>query len=217
MFDPPVFITVRDRVTPLRQLVDWLERAGHERITLLDNASTYEPLVAYLDETPHRVIRLGENHGSQALWVWNLAPRDEHFVVTDPDIVPTEDCPLDAVAHLHELLERWPGVAKAGLGLYLDDVPASMPSLAWERSLVSPERQLEPGAFYSLIDTTFALHRPGTEFCFEAIRTGAPYEARHVSPSWYGTALDTEDAYYLEHAAAGPLFSSWAQARDQAA
>lgn len=201
MHDVPVYITVRDRLRDLRKLVAWLERAGH-RIILLDNASSYRPLLEYLNASPHEVRWLGGNLGSRALWAADMAP-DEPFVVTDPDIVPLEDCPLDAVAHLQGLLDEHPGYLKAGLGLYLDDV--EFPSKGWERSLHS--RQIAPGVFDSLIDTTFALYRPGAEFVYDAIRTGAPYRARHGS--WYVTEPDAEDAYYLERAETGATGSSW--------
>ena len=36
-FGPPIIINCRDRVTPLRKLVEWLERANHQTIVLLDN------------------------------------------------------------------------------------------------------------------------------------------------------------------------------------
>ena len=137
---------------------------------------------------------------------------DEPFVLTDPDILPLETCPLDAVAHLHRLLDEHPGYSKAGLGLYLNDVSPSMPSLGWERSLVSPGKQIAPGVYDSLIDTTFALYRPGAEFVYEAIRTGHPYVARHLP--WYQKGkLSAEDQYYLDHAMGGPEGSSWADQR----
>lgn len=201
MLDIPVYLTVRDRLRDLRQLVEWLERAGH-RIVLLDNASTFPPLLRYLAATPHEVRYLGENLGSRALWEARMVP-DTPFVLSDPDIVPLDSCPLDAVAHLQRLLDAHPAYSKAGLGLYLDDV--EFPSKGWERTLVS--RETSPGVFDSLIDTTFALYRPGAEFAYEAIRTGHPYQARHSS--WYVTEPDAEDAYYLERAETGPTGSSW--------
>ena len=129
----PVFINVRDRVTDLRALVEWLERAGHERIHLIDNASTWPPLLDYLSRSPHAVIELDRNLGSRALWHAGLVP-DEPYVLTDPDIVPTEDCPLDLVEHLQGLLVRYPQFSKAGVGLYLDDV-GDIPSLPHEQEL----------------------------------------------------------------------------------
>lgn len=223
-FDPPILINVRDRVTSLRRLISWLEHAGHQRIVILDNDSRYEPLVDYLRDTPHEVRHL-PNGGSRTLWDAELVP-DEWFVLTDPDIVPTEDCPPDAVEHLHELLLRHQPYSKAGLGLYLDDLPESMRSLDWERCLVGiPSQQfptpagyaLEDGVYASLVDTTFALYRPGAEFAYEALRTGAPYQARHECRSWYGGSLTSEDRFYLSRARGGELHSSWVHACERAA
>lgn len=213
----PVFVNVRDRVRDLRQLVAWLEAAGHDRIVLLDNASTWPPLLEYLDASPHEVIRLEQNLGSRSIWKAGLAPTDEWFVFTDPDLVPIEDCPPDAVRHLHRLLDRHRLYPKAGLGLYLDDVPETMNSLTWERTLVLPNKAIAPGVFASdcMIDTTFALHRPGTPHTLRGIRCGHPYQARHLP--WYIHEPDAEDAHYLAHAIKGPEGSSWAEGHQRAA
>lgn len=210
----PVYINVRDRVTPLRKLVSWLEGTDSwARITLLDNASTYEPLLAYLEDTPHKVVRLGQNLGSRSIWLAGLAP-DEPYVFTDPDIVPIDECPLDAVDRFGDLLDRFP-VPKVGFGLYLADLPDTIdPGIVrWESGPQITGPFVAEGARQSLIDTTFALYRPGlTEFSYQGIRTDFPYQARHLSPSWYGGELTDEDRFYLDGAIVGPAGSSWAQA-----
>jgi hypothetical protein len=206
--DLPIIINCRDRVSDLRKLIEWLERAGHQWIILLDNDSTYEPLLEFYRETPHLVVPLGENVGSRALWVRDLVPRGEWFVYTDPDVVPVDECPLDAVWVLKETLLRYPEVPKAALGFYLDDVPMDMRSLNIERAYMNRLNELEPGVFRAATDTTFALYRPGAEFSYDAIRLGHPYVARHGS--WYVDQCPTEeDRYYLDRALPGPLFSSW--------
>lgn len=203
----PIFVNCRDRVTDLRELVAWLERAGHERIILIDNDSTWEPLLEYLATSPHEVLRMGENCGSKALWNRELVP-DEPFVYTDPDVVPVEDCPTDAVLHLSDILERAPAHCwKAGLGLKLDDVPRDGRPMEWEESLVSADREIEPGVFDSLVDTTFALYRPSAPFNLYGIRTGAPYQVRHMP--WYAEDLSDENRHYLERAVAGPWGSEF--------
>lgn len=205
-------------MTDLRQLVGWLHAAGYERITLLDNDSTYPPILEFFEETDCKVIRL-PNLGSRALWKAEKVPQDEFFVLSDPDLIPLEECPLDAIEYLKSELEyRW-SFPKISLGLYLEDLPQDMPSLDWERSLVGipsekfpipAGRQIAPGLWGSLSDTTFAVHRPGVNaFRFEAIRTDFPYQARHTS--WYTTEPSQEDLYYLERAEAGPYYSSWKQ------
>lgn len=201
----PVFINCRERVTALAELVSWLERAGCEELYLLDNDSSYEPLLAYYERTPHRVVRLGDNFGRFALWtapgVFELT-RGRQFVYTDPDVVPVDDCPLEALDRFDELLRRYPAVNKAGFGLRIDDLPEHYKHReavrAWEGQ--HWRWPVEPGAYLSSIDTTFALYRPGGQFRpAEAIRTGPPYVARHTP--WY---LDVdhpseEEVYYHTH------------------
>ena len=169
---------------------------------LIDNASTYPPLVQYLHDCPHDVWQLQVNIGSQALWQAQIVP-DEPFVLTDPDLIPVDDCPHDLVDHLAEALAQRPDFPKAGPGLYLEDVPADLPCLEWERSLVSPDRLVEPGVYGSLIDTTFALYRAGAPFVYDGLRCGFPYQMRHMP--WYvrPEEADEEDAYYLAHAIRG--------------
>lgn len=221
MVDPlqiPIYITTRDRVSDLRLQMEWLERAGHQRITFIDNASTYEPLREYLAASPHSKIMLAHNAGSRALWTLDHW-RNEDFILTDPDVIPTEDCPLDMVRYLQDLLSC--GLRpKVALGLTLHDVPVDLPSLTWERdTLTAPTRLVAwaaghawhgEGVYDSLADTTFALYRAGTEFCYESLRTGAPskYMARHMT--WYRRPpLDEEHMYYLGRADHGPLGTSW--------
>ncbi len=66
--DLPVFIVTRDRVAALSRLVTWLENEGMTNLVILDNDSTYPPLLEYLDSTPHTVFRLGRNIGHTAPW-----------------------------------------------------------------------------------------------------------------------------------------------------
>ena len=189
----PVFINCRDRVTPLRQLVDWLERTGCDEIYLIDNDSAYEPLLDYYETTPHTVVRLGENYGKWSLWqapgIFDLT-KGRRFAYTDPDVIPAPDCPSDALERFSKLLDTYRLPNKVGFGLRIDDIPD------WYRhkeAVLAAETAmwqwpLEPGAYYCPIDTTFALYREQGSWAREAIRTGPPYIARH--DSWY---IDFED------------------------
>jgi hypothetical protein len=201
----PILINCRDRLQCLVELVAWLEQAGQEEIYLLDNDSAYEPLLEWYETTPHTVIRLGDNYGRLAPWV---APgvfdrvRGRAFVFTDPDIVPDARCPLDALDRFAELLARYPSVAKAGFGLRIDDLPDHYPHkravIAWERSLL--RKRVERGVYFAPIDTTFALYRADSAQHGDALRTGAPYLARHTS--WYldFDELPPDEAFYQSRA-----------------
>jgi hypothetical protein len=213
----PVFVNCRDRVSCLRMVVDWLERAGHERIYLVDNASTFPALLEYYEETPHVVVRLEENAGHRAPWRSGLTERyapDTPYVVTDPDVVPADECPNDAAAFLADLLDRYPEARKVGLGLVIDDLPEHYKMKKYVQMWESQHwlKEAEPGVFVASVDTTFAVYRPGEPFAKRpALRTGGPYVARHLP--WYVDSehLTEEESYYREHALRD--VTSWNQDR----
>jgi hypothetical protein len=210
----PVFIPVRDRLTPLRQVLDWCERTGLDEIWLIDNQSTWPPLVDFLAATSHRVVHAGGNLGHRSPWLTGTVQRHargRYFIVTDPDVVPDLDCPPDVIAHLTGVLERHPEIDKVGLGLRIDDLPAHYPLAtavkAWEARFWTDE--VEPGVYRADVDTTFALYRPLARRHEEnrSLRTGFPYVARHLP--WYvdPDRLSDEDRYYRDHA--DPTVSNW--------
>lgn len=204
--DTPILIVCRDKLTPVLSLVSWLESAGHESIVMIDNDSTYEPLLEYFERTPHTVVRLGANLGPyEGVWGSGLAQaisKGRSFVVTDSDVVPDATCPPDAVAYLQWVLDRFPNYCKAGLGLRIDDLPEHYRLAGmvrdWESRFWS--RPVQRGLYHAPIDTTFALYRPNSAFSAKpAIRTGGPYLARHMP--WYVCSddLSEEERYYIQN------------------
>ncbi len=204
--DYPIFITCRDRLTPLLRLVSWLEKSGAQRICLVDNASTYEPLLEYYERCPHVVVRLPENLGQLSPWLSNTINTHalgENYVVTDPDVVPDSACPRDAVDHFRRVLDRFPDISKVGFGLRIDDLPRRYQLRrqvqAWESQFWCDKAA--PGLYRAPIDTTFALYREHTPATMgPALRTGWPYVARHLP--WYADSAhpDQEEQYYMAHA-----------------
>jgi hypothetical protein len=162
----PILINSYNRVTCLIKLVDWLVSAGHRRIFIIDNKSTYPPLLDYLMQIEQTgtasVIRLDKNCGFRAIWEQNILKRlsiNSEYVYTDPDVVPSDFCPIDAVGRLQSILNQDDDIQKAGLGLRLNDIPEHYvykeSVLAWERQFwLSPAAR---GVFNAEIDTTFAL------------------------------------------------------------
>jgi hypothetical protein len=209
----PVVINCRDRLQPLTELVAWLERADQGPILLVDNDSTYPPLLDYYQRTPHEVIRLGHNAGPYAPWTSGVVAErlaGRWYAATDPDIVPDEGCPLDALGFFYEALQRYPAYPKAGFGLRVDDLPGHYRFAAevrdWERRFWADA--LEPGLYAAPIDTTFALYRPGVGFQIDAaIRTGTPYTARHTA--WYADSDDPSEEERWYRARARPEVNNW--------
>ena len=64
----PIIINNFNRLSSLLRLIDALTSCGYTRIYILDNASTYPPLLSYYESCPFEVIRLGRNLGFKALW-----------------------------------------------------------------------------------------------------------------------------------------------------
>jgi hypothetical protein len=210
----PVFIICRDRLTCTLELISWLEKVGQERIYLIDNDSTYEPLLEYYEKTSHNVVRMGFNSGHNGVWNYGLIANfasDEYFIVSDPDVIPVEECPLDAIDYFRSILDIYQDRQKVGFGFMLDDIPDhfrfkasvlqhELPYLAWG----SPNSNLN----FAPIDTTFALYRPGaTQDISASCRTKYPYLARHTP--WYidSDNPSEEEQYYIANA--NPRINSW--------
>lgn len=193
----PILINSFNRLSYLRELVESLRSRGYENLYVIDNASTYEPLLRYYDEAHLRVFRLDANVGYLAMWttpVCDLFIHD-YYVYTDCDVVPAPECPPDFIARFQGALVRYPDIAKIGFGLKTDDLPDGY---AMKESVVEHERQFlahpaEPGLYRAPIDTTFALYRPGAAggSWLTALRTGEPYLARHLP--WYADSADPTD------------------------
>ncbi len=207
--DVPILINSRNRLDGMRRLISWVERAGLRRIVILDNASTYPPLLDFYDRTQHRVIRLGANLGPRALWrsrAWSEF-RGGFYVLTDPDVVPDDQCPFDAVGLFLDTLRKYPDVVKVGFGLRIDDLPSCYASrdevIRWESRFWTDPRD---ETFYRAeIDTTFAMYRPWRRMG-PCLRSGPPYLARHLP--WYADSASPtdEDLFYARTVSDG---SSW--------
>lgn len=211
-FQIPILINNFNRLTYPIQLIQWLEQAGYKNIYIIDNQSDYPPLLEYYHKTPHTVFRLDRNQGHFSIWETILFSRfsDDYYVYTDPDVVPSESCPVDVLAHFRGLLQRYPHAKKVGFGLRIDDLPnhyeLKEQVIQWENQFW--QNQLEPHVYDALIDTTFALYRPGAKGGADgpAIRTAGDYVARHLP--WYENSrhLDEETQYYLRSCSKA---SSW--------
>jgi hypothetical protein len=213
----PVFIVCRDRVTCLQQLVAWLEQVRHaDEVYLIDNASTYPPLLEYYEQTPHTVLRAGGNFGHKVGWTLGTIhrhARGRRFIYTDPDVLPVDDCPPDAVERMAEVFDRDGNAAKVGFSIKIDDLPP------WCRDGIQDweakywyDLDGMVGAYRAPIDTTFALYNgfAGRRFKYRpAYRLPEPYTVRHLP--WYvdPSNLSDEDEYYRAHA--DPTVSNWAR------
>lgn len=212
--DIPVFIVNRNRCEALQRLVNWLLGGGTRTVVILDNASTYPPLLQYYDALPAgaKVMRLEQNFGPYVFWQQGVHQViDMPYVVTDSDVVPADFCPRDLIARLYATLQRYPDATKVGPALRIDNLPDGYVEADTVRKWESQfwERPVAPGVFAAPIDTTFALYPAHAEFSNDqrSLRLGHPCIAEHTP--WYAEehALSDEERYYRANTSA--TFSNW--------
>ena len=205
----PAFVIFRDRAQYAQRCVIALLAAGLEPV-IVDQGSTWEPALDWLDDMAQDGMRvLRHDGGHRGCWQWEpfrQACGTGRYVVTDPDVVPAQDCPADWLAHLGRVLDVYPGWQKAGLGLRTDNLPAHYryrdQVVAWESQFA--RSQVEPGIFGAPVDTTLALYHPLSDwdrFTLAALRTGAPYTADHLA--WHEDLDDLDPELTLVPRARG--------------
>ncbi len=207
--DVPIFINARDRLGVMQRLIDWLLGAGCRKLIVLDNDSTYPPLIEYYAalerDSRVKVIRLGKNFGFKALWLSGVLESLKiatPYIYTDPDVLPIERCPKNFVKRLMKILGDNREVRKVGLGLVYDDI-----TFFDKDAVQRTEAELYAGTkvgddlHFAQVDTTFALYSNVRHYSLRfSLRTTGNLRAYHLP--WYFDYdnLPEDERYYLEHA-----------------
>ena len=203
----PIFLISFNRLSYLQSMIKRLEQMNVKNIHIIDNASTYPPLLEYYKSIPYKVFYMEKNGGQMVFWKNSMFEeyRKGFYIVSDPDIEPVEDCPDDFIERFFTVLKKHPFVKKVGFSLKIDDLPMDNPIskavCKWEKRY-SRLYLKEDEAYYAALDTTFALYVPdsiSTHRFGVAFRTAFPYQARHTP--WYKdpSEVTDEDRYYAEH------------------
>jgi hypothetical protein len=205
----PIIINNFNRLDTLKKLISGLEIRGYNNIFIIDNLSTYPPLIEYYKSCIYTVFHLNENIGMNALWKSGLFRRfkSDFFVYTDSDIVLLEECPDDFMLIFLKTLKKYKLARKVGFSLKIDDIPDCY---EFKKDVIRCEEHFfkdykrDDFLYRAPIDTTFALYRPRgkrkhANNNIEIYRTAYPYMARHLP--WYIDSQnpDDENRYYLEH------------------
>lgn len=202
----PIIINNYNRLTYMQSLISSLTQRGYHNIYIIDNASTYPPLLEYYKDCPYTVFRLESNVGYLALWRTGIYNRfkNSYYVYTDSDMEIDENCPDDFMQKFIEVMEENPMAQKVGFGIRIDDLPDHFKN---KEKVICHESQfwknpVTADVYEAQIDTTFALYRP---FCKgkadryqKTYRTGGRYVIRHLP--WYVDSLNlsNEERFYVE-------------------
>ncbi len=211
----PVIIINFNQLFYLKQLIDFLIKREFKNIVIIDNASTYQPLLDYYTEIQDVVTveKMNTNSGHDVFFKNKDLQRKYgkgFYFLTDSDIVPNDNLPKDfETVMLNYLFKYYKKINKIGFAIDTQDIPDYYPLKekvqAWEKRFW--EDELEKNVYFAFIDTTFALYKPKYPktifnlFKFmTAIRMAGDFTCKHGG--WYlnPNALTEENLFYIKTA-----------------
>jgi len=204
----PIVIINFNQLFYLEQMIEFLLNRGFKKIVIIDNNSTYPPLLEYYDRIQSQVTvhRLDTNEGHLVFWKrQDLFEKyiNDYYVVTDPDIIFNRNLPKHFLNYFKVLLDHYSWATKVGTALQIDDIPNSfLPKekvLKWENKFWVTK--LMKNVYFADIDTTFALYRKYYKYdsnFFIAIRVSGNFLAKHGG--WYLDIknLTEEQKFYMQ-------------------
>lgn len=190
----PIIIISYNRLSDLEKLVSFLIERKHKNIVIIDNNSTYPPLLEYYETIKDRITieRMDKNMGHLVFWL-NQELFDKYsagyYIVTDSDIIPNNALPDDYISQMINILDKNKNITKVGLALRIDDIPdyfgEKQKVIDWEKQFW--QKQVEENLYEAHTDTTFALYAPRYKYLYEtfysAIRIGGNFTSKHGG--WY--------------------------------
>lgn len=208
----PIIIINYNRLSDLKILVNFLKGRNHKNIVIVDNNSTYSPLLEYYDTIKDEVTleMMPENYGHLVFWknqqLCKKYSRGYH-IITDSDIIPNDNLPSNYLNKLIDVLDKHKQVSKVGFALRIDDIPdyyaLKQTVLDWEMQFW--ENKIADDMYENSIDTTFALYPPyykykRLEFFYRGIRIAGDFTAQHRG--WYidPQNLSEEELFYFKSA-----------------
>lgn len=86
--DIPIIINNYNRLEMLTKLIHSLENKGYHNLYIIDNQSTYPPLLEYYTRLPYPVYMLNKNVGHLSLWETGIFKqfKDSYYAYTDSDL-----------------------------------------------------------------------------------------------------------------------------------
>jgi len=210
----PVIINNRNFLTWPKAMVERIkEYDGVGEIIIVDNDSTYPPLLEWYATNPCRIERLNDNLGMGAPWVSEVVKKlnGALYVLTDPDM-GLEDTPDDTLLYLFDKLNSLQ-LDKVGLGLDWQIVEKKSPYYerlnVYEKNRWSNSPVIDGVYTEVQIDTTFALYNVDHYFIGGGSTT-FPYVARHYP--WEFSIEEARNSeefmYYMDNATSASSYKT---------
>lgn len=206
----PIYIISFNRLSYVKQMVEWLEKFKFTNINIIDNNSSYPPLIQYLKSINHKVHYMEKNYGHKVFWVsgkFDDVIKSSCYIVSDPDIAANDNLDPEFIKEFYRLLGEYPNITKVGFALEKNNLPENEENKIvrkWEAQFWEHRIDDRLEIYRANIDTTFALYRRGklktdTPVFYSAIRIAGDFTAKHLP--WYKwNSFTEEDQYYFDHA-----------------
>ena len=192
----PIFINNFNNYYTLHKLVDDFYKKGYRNIYVLDNKSTYKPLLKYYKENKKiKVIYLNKNYGHKSIWDCPFLKDifKYWFVYTDPDLdisnVPDDFLIEMMNIHKNNKLDK---NTKIGCALEINDIPEfnkkkKKEIIDWETQFWNSKNLKivqNQKIYHTQIDTTLALYPPNyINHNLNGYRVAGEFTIKHLP--WY--------------------------------
>jgi len=175
----------------------------NQEIIILDNESTYQPLIDWYKTIDKKVdIRALKNEGHLALWSTGIYKEiGQYFIYTDSDIELNPNLPDDYQLVMYNLMQKYE-MNKVAFAIAINDIPDHY---KYKNQVKRNEgrwwlEQVEPMVYKADTDTTFALMRNINDNTYTSLRIARPdFICKHVPFYIDLENLDLEEQYYIEN------------------
>lgn len=199
----PIFLTNMNRLTTIKKMVEDLFKMNSDaNITIIDNASTYPPLIEWYKEIEKdiKIIRHDINRGPWCFFYSHISSKvdSEYYIYSDADLELNPNMPYNWQEIMFDVLKRYE--RKASLALKLSDVPeGELKKHITNHQQICWYKTEEPDIYRAVTDMTFSMDAKNKGYRYESMRLAGDFECRHIP--WYldFNNLPEEELYYLNH------------------
>jgi hypothetical protein len=211
----PVFIIAFNNPTYVSSMVEQLLKYTTD-VYIIDNCSTFPPMIKLLNETKANVVRMPENYGHNVYQRSEIQEliRGDYYCITDPDLTLNPNLPSNFIEILRDISEEYQN-NKVGFALdHLNNIRMNVTyngkfiteweSIFWVNPIDHPTLKLYSAA----IDTTFCLiNKKYSNRPFANIRVAGNFTCIHRP--WLVTYQDDIPSDELSFYIANTKNSSW--------